>query len=757
QPTPERVAGHADVGMGARQRREPERRRGGRDVAPGRAGADARQLAAVLATGSYFELLGVRPAMGRLFGEEDDAPPAGAPVAVVSHAFWRRELGADPAALGRELRLDGGAYTLVGVTPPGFTGDELAPADVWLPLHAAMAGDTTSAGEAWDRQRGQRIVHALVRLRPGADSAAAVGRASLAYRRAMAGAPNADSTAQAVFRSLVPGRGADGILRQQGRVALWLQGVASAALLIAVANVTNLLLLRAARRRRETAVRLALGAGRARLAGRALAEGLMLAALAGAAALAIGAVGGRLLRVTLLPDLAADGGGSLDPRAAVATLVITLALGLLTGLVPALARDASAASLSGDLSGGARNSGGTRQSRLRRGLVVAQVALSAALLVGAGLFVRSLRALRSLDFGMDPERVLVARVDLEPVGLSGPGAEAFYERARERVAALPGVASAAVGLSVPFSPSLALLISVPGLDAVPGVAENGRGYPTFYAISPGYLATLGTRLVRGRDFTAADRAGAPFVMLVDETIARRFWPGRDAIGKCIRVGTDTAPCREVVGVVESSRRLVAETEPAMRYYIPAAQSPWRNPPRHLFVRVADGRRAEEVIPAVRREVAALAPNLPFVQLRVLQELVENEVRPWRLGSTMFTLFGALALLIASVGLYGALAYAVAQRTREIGIRMAVGARRGDIVRLVLVDGVRAALLGLGVGGVLALAAGRWIAPLLFQTSPRDPLVLGAVAAALTAVAVVASAIPAWRASRVQPTVALRSE
>ncbi|HKG95787.1 MAG TPA: FtsX-like permease family protein, partial [Gemmatimonadaceae bacterium] len=537
-------------------------------------------------------------------------------------------------------------------------------------------------------------------------------------------------------------------------------------LLTSVANVATLLLLRAVRRRREIAVRLALGAGRGRLARQLLTESLLLAAAGGAAALLVAAWGGELLRATMLPNLA-PGEGAADPRVLAVTALAALAAGVAAGLAPVVR--AGSAGAADALRGGASGGESVRRSRMLAGLLLAQTGLSTALLVGAGLFVRSLHNVRSQELGFDPERVLLATFDFR----SEPAADqrdAVHYSALERVRALPGVAHATQVESVPFSFHHVLPVSVPGHPEPPTV---GGQLPFLNAATPEYFRVIGLRVVDGRPITDADGPSTPPVAVVNETMAHRVWPGERAVGKCFRItippgipggsaSDESFPCREVVGVVRDvRRRSVRPEDVTMQYYVPFEQVPIPFPrPRVSGLLLL----ARGDVPAAARDVrlAMLAaggadPDAPLAFVRPLQELIAPQLRPWRLGASAFTAFGALALAMAALGLYAALGYAVAQRAREMGVRAALGATRVDVVRLVLAGALRDAGAGLLLGGAVALAAGRWVAPLLFGVSPRDPLVFGAVAVTLGAVAALAALAPALRAARADPAAVMRAE
>jgi predicted permease len=529
-------------------------------------------------------------------------------------------------------------------------------------------------------------------------------------------------------------------------------GVAAVVLVVACANAGNLVLARTLRRRREVAVRLALGISRARLVRLLLAESVVLSLAGGVAGLLLAVGGGRILKAVLLPS-----GATISGRVLVLTGLAALVTGLLVGLVPAL--QGSRPDLTTALKAGARE-GGTQRSRLRTTLTVVQAALSVVLLVGAGLFVRSLWNVRSLRLGVEPDRVLM--VDLGEAWATGHADVAqsnearapvqmrdFFARALERVRAIPGVESASISNGTPFQSSVMFDLEVPGWDSIPKLPGGG---PYVTSVSSDYFRTMGTRLVRGRLFTAEESATGERVAVVSETMARTLWFGQDPMGRCL-VMMRSSGCYSVVGVVEDTRRFQVVGEPAaMQYYVPLGQD-FRG--AMLLIRSV-GPRAS-MVETVRRELQRLDPGIGYISVRSPQDNVDWQVHPWRLGATMFVVFGALALLVAAIGLYSLIAYLVAQRTHEFGVRVALGARAADIARLVMGRGVGAAAAGVVIGVALALALGRLVEPLLFETAPYDAGVFFVVTATLLAFAVLASLVPTWRATRVDPVTALRSE
>jgi len=711
-------------------------------------GERARSARGMLVSASYFPLLGARPALGRFFLPDEDVEPVGAPVAVIGHGYWQRAFGGSPAALGRGLEIGTRRYTIVGVAPRGFTGVELGAVDVWLPISSAEG--LRFGGAEWATTRRSTWIRVFARVAPGVPRERVEARATAINleagepRMPGMGATIAAIPLVASIRAVTQGVTA--------RVAGLLGLVSGLVLLIACANVANLLLARALRRRQELAVRVALGASRARIVRPMLAESLLLALLGGAAALLIAQWGGALLRVLVFGDLRWEG-SPVDGRVLAFTALAATLTGVAAGLIPAL--QASRLPPSAALASGAREAG-ERHPRTRAVLVAAQAALAVVLLVGTGLFVRSLDNLRELPLGMQPDRVLLATMDLRLLGLTMRETDAMFRRMEERVRALPGAGPAAVAVTVPGRGSYGTMVRVPGLDSVPVPPGGG---PFVNAVRPGFFAAMGTRILRGREFTEADESSRARVVVVNETMARLAWPGQDALGKCVRVGSDTAPCAEVIGVAENSRRQDWVEGEIFHVHLPLSQAPDWMAARLLVVRPAGGggRYPERLAADVRRAMQTAAPDLPYAEVRPLETLYASELRPWRLGATMFGAFGALAVLLAAVGLYGVMALSVAQRTRELGVRIALGARGGDVVRLVVRQGVRLVAGGTVVGLAAALGAGRWVEALLFRVSPRDPAVYGGVVLLLLAVGVAACLVPSWRAARVDPAVALRAE
>jgi predicted permease len=707
-------------------------------------GPDASRLQATLVSHEFFPLLGARPVLGRTFTAEEDRPEAD-PTVVLGHEYWESAFGADRDVLGRSLELAGDRYTIIGVAPSGFTGVGLERVDAWLPIETAQAlarGDTR--WKDGEQARGHWWMAAVARLGDGVTAAAAAEEATGVSRNARREDLERGRWEAMDIRlwPLIAAQGPEA--SAESRVAKWLGGVSLIVLLIACANVANLLLARGARRRREVAVRLALGVSRGRLVGAAMLESVLLALGGGAVGLLLARWGGEVLRRVLLSGVHFPG-NALDARVVGFTAVVSVLAGLLAGLGPAL--QSTRLDLSGDLSEGRRGSS-LRRSRARGGLIVAQAALTVVLLVGAGLFVRSLEHVRSLDLGLDVDRVALSRLELVDDDTPVQERNDVYRAALERVAALPGVASA-TATNAPFQWGFAGPLEVPGVDSIPRLPGGG---PYYYAVTPGYFETLGLDVERGRAFDGTDGATAAPVALVSRTMAESLWPGGDPLGRCLLVGRDAETCTTVVGVVEDASRGSIETEPYMAYYLPVEQTDMRL--NGLYVRASGD--VDEVLEAAAGVLRTFSPRVRWATASTLREILDPQARSWTLGATMFTVFGLLALLVAAVGLYSLLAFEVAQRTREMGIRSALGAGRTRLLGDVVTEGVR--LIGLGI--LLGLATAWFVAPrveeLLFDVPARDPAVLLLVTGVLAGTAVLASFVPGLRATRVDPAGALRA-
>jgi predicted permease len=708
-------------------------------------GVAAERVPGVLATAGLFPLLGVRAELGRFYTEEEDRL-GGPRVVVLGHEHWRARFGGDPEALGRSIDFGHGPWEIIGVATEGFTGAELARVDLWLPLHQTR--EATTGGTQWyeEASRSWTWLSLVGRLDESVPAATAEAEATLLHRQGHGDAIDAgryDPGARLLATSIVLARGPDA--PAEAVVARWLGGVSLLVLLIACANVANLLLARAIRRRREVGVRLALGVSRRSLAALLVTEGVVLALAGGAVALLFTLWTGGFLRGLLLQEVDWTG-GVVGVRVLVFVAVLSVLAGAASALLPAW-QMGRAGVLDALASGSRAVAGG---SRAQTGLTVAQAAFSVVLLVGAGLFVRSFDRARAQDLGFEPDRAAV----VWPVFDGVPVAEraAYYEAAAERLRALPQVEAAGASLGLPFFSGEVRSLTIPGVDSIPTLPS---GSPVFHAVEPEWLRAMGMRVVRGRMLEPGDAAGAAPVALVNQTMARVIWGGERALGQCMRIADSDGPCHEVVGIVANARHMRLVEGESMQYFIPLAQRSDADPPEVVVVRT----RADpaELAPLLRQELTALDARVRYVNVRPYSEFVDPQYRAWRLGALLFTLFGALALVVAAVGMYGLLAFGVAQRTREIGIRAALGATSERIVGLVVARSMRLVAAGLAVGLALAAALAPRLEDLLFETPARDALVFGGVTVLLLVVALVGAAVPAWRAVRIQPQEALRTE
>ncbi len=697
-----------------------------------------------------WKMFDVKPVIGRFFGAEDSDVQNPGAVAVLSYAYWLTEYGGRKNVIGAAVDIGSLKYTIIGVAPEGFLGFSTDPLAAFLPI--AMAARTLGADpkNPWYATYNMIWFEGFARRKPGVTAQAATADLThayeVSYKKQLEAQPK-----NTPFALAKPHAFAGPVLRDRGpnagseaKVATWLGGVAFIVLLIACANVANLLLARALRRRREIAVRIALGVSRGRLVMQLLTESLMLAVLGGAAGLAIAQWGGGILRRALLNQASTGPTAFSDPRLLLFAAALSGGAGLLTGLAPIvqLGREDVATSLKT----GSRE-GTVQRSRLRSGLLIAQAALSVVLLVGAGLFLRSMINVKNIPFGYDPDRLLWVELNWRATTVDSIQEIQKRQQLAERAKTIPGVERASRALTVPFYMTWQLSLFVPGIDSV-----SKLGNFNMQGASPEFFQTMGTRILKGRGITAEDRATSPLVAVVSEAMAKKLWPNEDPIGKRMRVNKDTAAWTTVVGVAQDVRR-GSLTEPDLHYYLAIDQ--FRPNDGGVFIRTTGP--ASTYTDQVRRSLQELMPGASYVTVTPMSTIMAGNTRSWKLGATMFTVFGALALVLAAIGLYSVIAYNVTQRTHEMGVRVALGAQAGDVVRLIVREGLTIVLPGIVLGGVIAIVAGKWVAPLLFEVSPKDPSVLASVVATLIVVAVVASWVPATRASRVDPNEALRAD
>ena len=707
-------------------------------------------------TSSFFGFFDAPPILGRYFFADEDQPPSGRRVAVISHDMWTRELHrAD--VVGRPLKVGMLDYTIVGVAPGRFVGTVVGtPPDVFVPITTIPANLGPWSEQSYLRDYSWDWTEVLIRRKPGADLIAVSAALTEAYvgSRAAARAINP----RVLPDSLVRPRAIAGPVKtaagpdagREARVLLWVQGVAAIVLLIACANVVNLMLARVIRRRREIAVRLALGVSRARLLGQFGVEGLVLALAGAAAGVAVAQWGGVAIRRLLLPQ------GSPfnlvdDWRTLTFALACAVGAALLTTIGPAIM--AARGNLAASLKAGTRE-GTFHRSRARTTLLVTQAALTSLLLVGAGLFVRSFANARAVPLGYDARPVLEAIADFRGHEMDSATSVATRRQLLAAAKALPGVEHAARVNSRLFGTNTAEL-RIAGIDSV-----EALGRFNFQIASPEYFEVMRIPILRGRALTNADRENAPLVAVVSQAMAEALWPGRDPLGQCMRVGLGArprieAPCISVVGVAGNTAQQNISDDPRFMYYLPVDQvAPAELSTMLLRLSTTDVRGVME---GIRRQLTQAMPGDGFVVVRPLQEVVDDQSRSWRLGATLFVAFGSLALVVALVGLYGVVSYNVTQRKHELGVRVALGARAGDVIRLVVGQGFRVVAIGITVGLTLALAAARWVQPLLFRESARDPATYAVVGVAMLFAAVLASMMPARRAARADPNAALRSD
>jgi predicted permease len=723
-----------------------------RDLGVG-VGEEARVMPVGVVSANFFRFFDAPPALGRYFTRDEDSPPDGAAVVVLSWPMWQTQYGGRIDAIGSTLRIDADIYTVIGVAPKGFAGltPEKPPA-MYIPIARYGASrNCAGRGSTWYESYSCGWMQMIARRKPDVSIAAA--NADLTHAYAMSYAKQRVEQPKATPPEIARPHAAVGsILAQRGpnvsamtKVATWVGGVSLIVLLIACANVANLLLARALRRRREIALRLALGITRTRLISQLLTESIILALLGGVAGVFVAHWGGAVLRATMLEQGSQAPAGLRDPRTLLFALLAAVVVGLITGLAPIL--QARKVDLNADLKAGARE-GTHPRSPARTLLLVFQGALSVVLLVGAGLFVRSLENVHALRLGYDVDPVLLVDFNMRGETLDSTHNAQLRERLLQAATALPGVEEASRQIAVPFWSNSSTALFVDGIDTV-----SRLGQFDYNAVSPSYFRTMGTRLLRGRGFDAQDVTSSPRVMVVSDAMGKVLWPGRNPIGQCIRMQADTMPCTYVVGVAENIRERGLLSASSYFYYVPITQS--HSEEGGLFVRATSD--AEGIREVLRRGLQREMPGAAYVTVTPFSQVLSSETRSWQLGATMFVAFGLLALVLAAVGLYSVIAYNVTQRTHEMGVRIALGARSGDVARLVVGEAVRVGGIGIAIGVVLALWATKWVRPLLYDVSPSEPAIYVGVAAVLLAVAMLASWVPARRATRVDPNEALRAD
>ncbi len=699
--------------------------------------------------GDFFETLGVPPGRGRLIASEETWEGA-APIAVVTHHFWQNRLGGDPDVIGRTVTLDGEAFEVVGVMPPEFVFPS-ADSEVFVPM--GYIADRL----CWDVRDCSQGSYAIGRLGDGVTMEMAQADLDRIHRELEA--EEGEEVARPELGTLT-----EAFVGDVRAPILILMGAVGFVLLIACANVASLLLSRAEGRRREMAVRTALGAGRGRVLRQLLTESVVLGLAGGALGIGLAFWGVRLLVPAVsdnIPSIMIERIG-LDYTVLAFTFVVAVGAGLLFGLAPALR--ASSQELVGDLKEGGRGGTGSKgHQRLRSGMVVAEVALSLMLLIGAGLLIQSLQQLQKVDKGFTADDIFTGRVSLPRSRYEEKeDAWRFFDRFLDRVESLPGVRTAALTQIVPLQGNSWEQGIIP--EGTPPEPENFQSV-LFYMVTPDYFETLGIPLLRGRGFTEADREGAPRIAIIDETMAEKFWPGEDPIGKRVSFETEEGGgphgegariYRTVVGVVRNVRHYELESPARITIYVPKAQSgqAWTTA-MHAVAKTSGDPLA--LTDLVRRELAGLDPEVPLYRIETMEGYVRDALANTRLVSGLLSVFGAIALTLSAIGIFGVMSFSVVQRLREIGIRMALGAAAGDVVKMVTRQGLAVTLGGVLLGLFGAFALTRLLATVLFQVDPVEPLTYAGFSVFLIAVSLLAAYLPARRATRVDPAIVLREE
>jgi len=711
-------------------------------------GAEPRQLQGELVSANYFDVLGIRPARGRFFMPDEDTKTNGNDVAVLSYALWANKLGSDPGIVGKPLIFNARPYTIIGIAPRGFRGTItfFSAEQVWIPTSMK---DQLLGGKAKDFFNERRFlgVGTFGRLKPGLETSAAEASLKTMATHLEAEFPK-DNSGRSV--ALSPLADAAVGVNDHKRIALasaMMMGVVGLVLMIACVNLANLLLAQGARRQKEISLRAALGAGRTRIVRQMLTESMLLSLAGGAVGLAI-AYAGRSILWSFRPSFIADSGIdlALDSHVLLFTLGVAILTGFIFGLAPAI--KASRPDLMETLNAGGR--GGTvgwRRDPLRSLLVIGEMALALITLVGAGLFLHSMQNAQKTELGFESKNLLAMNFDLGALHYEEGRGQQFYRAAIEKVKNSPGVASVSIASNAPINGGFLRTVFPEGRDQASGY----RGTLTLVDdVTPDYFETLRIPVTRGRSFNDGDRKETATVAIVSEAMAKQHWPNEDGIGKRFHFIGDMT-LREIVGVAANSVVNEVGEEPQPIVFLPMAQD--YVPAATLHVRTTGN--PENVVGTARVALQSLDPNLAITNVFTIEQILSQALWAPKMGGLLLALFGALALMLSAVGVYGVLSYSVNQQTREIGLRMALGAQRGDVMRLILGQGLRLTVLGLGLGILVALGLMRVLVSLLFDVRAYDPSTYTAVTLLLTGVAVLACYIPARRAMRVDPMVALR--
>ncbi|PYQ78721.1 MAG: hypothetical protein DMG01_10775 [Acidobacteria bacterium] len=710
---------------------------------------EPERVFAQLVTANYFDVLGIAPAAGRFFLRDEDRTPGTHPVVVIAHSLWQRRFGATPAVVGRTIALNRRVFTIVGVAPEGFKGvTSMFGPEIWAPSMAAPGLLPRQFGD-WLHERGSVVFNTVGRLKAAVTREQAEASFKAIARGLEQAYPESNKGRSISLLPIAEATIFPGMRSAMMFGAAVLMTIVAVVLLIACSNVANLLLARATARRQELAMRVALGAGRARLVRQLLTESLLLGVIGGGGVGLLVGIWGRNLLWSFRPAVVANNFVALrlDGRVFLFTCLLAIASSVVIGLIPALR--ASRPDVVGVLKEEAGTTAGTRRAgRLRRALVVAQVAMSLVALVVAGLFLRNIQQAFTVDLGYDPKPLSVLSANPGQAGYAQPRAEQFYRSARERVATIPGVASVSWAANQPLWASVYRRLIVEGREP----QEKSDAMLTLaHTVDVGYFSTIGVALRAGRDFVAADRAGTVSVAIVNETMATRYWPDQDPIGRRFRFDTDTQP-REIVGVVKTIKYQTIGEAPQPAVYVPLSQ----NYADAMVVYVRSAGSPASTLQAVERELRAIDPEMPLENGATVVDVLDQSLWMMKLAAGLLGVFGALALSLASVGLYGVMAHTVGQRQREIGLRLALGADRAAVLRLVLTEVGALVAIGVAIGLACSAMASRGLASLLFGLSPIDPVAFGGASLLLAAVAFAAGYLPARRASRLDPVIALRT-
>jgi macrolide transport system ATP-binding/permease protein len=711
----------------------------------------AERVRGELVSDGYFSTLGVKAVLGRTLTPADDTAPGANPVAVIGYDLWQRRFGADLAIVGKTIKLNAQPFTVIGVAVEGFEGTMVGGAtELWLPISMfAEARPLEDEKGNYLTERGTVWIEGFARLKPGVTLQQAQAEMTVIAQRLARAYPDTNGR---VGVQLAPHFGMwprDRADAQQFTQLLLL--AAGLTLLVACVNIANLLFARATARQKEISVRMALGAGRSRIVRQLLTESLLLAVLGGLAGLVVARWASDFIMRFWTPKSYHGLQASLDLGLDAPVLTFAFAVSLVTGIVFGLAPAWQAArkDLLPVLKDGVAIGRAPRQARLRGGLIVGQIALSLVVLVGAGLCVRTLHNALSINRGYNVDRVLTAEIDLGRQGYSEDVGRSFYQQLLEHVQALPGVEAASLAHRSPLSGQMGTPVRPEDLpENSPSTAVR------FNIVTPRHLETIGLRLLRGRDFNAQDTAQAPGVAIINEALVHSLWGEQNPLGRALLAHTSRDMQRiEVIGVVNDARYGSVLRPPHMHLYLPVTQEYQSS--MALHVKMAGDPALLSA--GVQREVRTLDPNLPIYNVRTLGEQLDQVLASQRLAAALISSLGLLALLLTGIGLYGVMAYAVSQRTREIGIRMALGAQRGDVQKLIVRQGMTLALMGVALGLFASFAFTRVLKSLLFGVSATDPLTFAMIPVSLAGVALLACWIPARRATKVDPMIALRVE